>query len=558
MKRFLITLVLSLVVVYAGAVNDENSIENIDITVKLLDDGSALVSEKWEIKQYTGTEFYLVKGNLGDIQIENFRVRDLAARLNSTNAKSAPIIAKKYINIGHWDVDASFEDKSYKCGIVDVSDDKKELCWGLSHYGKHIYVVDYKLTNLVKSLDDYDMIHYQFVSPGLSSSPKHIKLTIEANVPLDTTTSKAWGFGYKGDVRYEKDSTQIKHSKSAKIVFESAEELAQNHSLIALVRFDKGLFASKSIREGSFEDVLTRAMDDAEDDFWLVLLISLAVIAGFAIIIVLCVKTGQKQLLGVSASQVPWCRDIPFGGDIIVSYYANSSLSGVASDNLLSALMLKMLYDGYLNANPISKDSIEYSFTEKVPEKDSQFFFLYEMIRSASGDDLILQKGEFDKWISKNTKKYAEWVSSNVEHCNEVLQKNGWGIYNTNWATFKLTETGKQEARKLYGLKKYLKDFRNIENAGLQTDYKEYMVYACIFGYATKLLKHLQVTNSPIIKYISPGGEDPTISNVLLLLCIMNHNNHMSMTASISGGSNSSSIGGGGGFSGGGYGGGAR
>lgn len=177
MRKHIITLSLLVSTLCCGATN---RITSIDINAVLKRDGSALITERWEVEQHDGTEFYLVKGNLGDIRISDLSVSEPQG--------------VTYTNIGEWDSNLSFNRKAYKCGIIDIADDHKELCWGISSYGKHTYIVSYRLTNLVKSLNDYDMIHFQFISPKLSSAPEQVRLTLMldsadfANRPPKNTT----------------------------------------------------------------------------------------------------------------------------------------------------------------------------------------------------------------------------------------------------------------------------------------------------------------------------------------------------------------------------------
>ena len=45
------------------------SIRDVDITLTLLPDGTASIQERWDVCAADGTEWYLVRGNLGDIEI---------------------------------------------------------------------------------------------------------------------------------------------------------------------------------------------------------------------------------------------------------------------------------------------------------------------------------------------------------------------------------------------------------------------------------------------------------------------------------------------------------
>ena len=55
---------------------DSAAINNIGIDVVLNRDGSADITEVWDVNVASGTEWYLTRNNLGDIDILNLAVRD--------------------------------------------------------------------------------------------------------------------------------------------------------------------------------------------------------------------------------------------------------------------------------------------------------------------------------------------------------------------------------------------------------------------------------------------------------------------------------------------------
>ena len=162
-------------------------VPDVDISVRLGRDGSALIREVWSVDVDEGTEWYLVRKNLGDIEISGLRVR---------NEEGV-----QYVNEGEWDTDRTIREKAGRCGIVHTRDGC-EICWGLGSHGAHTYIVEYVMSNAVKTLNDYDMMHLQLVSPGLSSPPAHVRVAVrpqeDLGVQLDTTNTRLWGFGYVG------------------------------------------------------------------------------------------------------------------------------------------------------------------------------------------------------------------------------------------------------------------------------------------------------------------------------------------------------------------------
>ena len=119
-----------------------------------------------------------------------------------------------------------------------------------------MYHAIYVMTRAVKSLQDYDMMHLQVLSPGLSSPPEHVKVRVNRDeIQLDTTNTRIWGFGFAGRSAFEEDGT---------IVFESEGPLDTEDSVILLLRFDKGHFSSPSVQDRPFQEVLDRAMEGAD------------------------------------------------------------------------------------------------------------------------------------------------------------------------------------------------------------------------------------------------------------------------------------------------------
>ena len=166
-------LLSALLILSAGWAAAAQEVRDIDITLTLLDNGGLVVHEAWDINTGTDiTEWYLVRENLGDITIPALYVSE---------------DGKEFEDVGEWDVRRSLEEKAGKCGIVHKDNGGMELCWGIGSYGDHVFHPVYGMTRAVKALNDYDMLHLQVVSPGLSSPPKHVKVTVESSdFQLDT------------------------------------------------------------------------------------------------------------------------------------------------------------------------------------------------------------------------------------------------------------------------------------------------------------------------------------------------------------------------------------
>lgn len=536
------------------------AIRDIRIDVKIRQDGSAAVSERWDITATRGTEWYLVRNNLGDIVISDFRVME-GDRL--------------FEDVGAWDVDASLARKAGKSGI-NKTGSGVELCWGLGSYGDHVFEVSYVMQRAAKSLSDYDMFHVQLVSPGLSSQPEHVSATLSVEgAQISTENARIWGFGYVGQSAFSDGSA----------VFTSSEAFSHDSSMIVLLRLDKGLISPVSVQDRSFETVLERAMEGAsfdEDDeidaiFETIGKILLALLGYLCILRPILVAFGlvsginkpskrkKKKLLGVeNLKDVSWHRDIPFEGSVLATASALEKLGeGGKRSDIASALILRMINEGFLSVGKDAKGKVELTINQ---EKDRSGLHseseqsLYDMIEKASGSDKILQNKEFSRYASRNGSKMMHWVEKVKNDGILELKNRGWMALSGK----EFTTEGQARLREALGFKMFLKEFTLIkERASAETVlWKDYLVFAAIFGIADKVAKELkEIDPAKFAEFVGQQYNGTSLNDVIFISNRMGNNistAQVSSSGSSSGFGGTSSFGGGGGFSGGGFGGGCR
>ena len=486
MKKPLLLLVLLLCVFPLSA--RDTKVRDIDITLTLIRNGIIVVHERWDID--TGdqiTEWYLVRSNLGDIEITDFCVYD------GDNDRLE--------DDGEWDVDRTLAQKAGRFGIVHKRDGV-ELCWGVGSYGDHCFHALYAMTRAVKTLNDYDMLHLQVVSPGLSSPPQHVKVTVRPtdDYQLDTTNTRIWGFGYEGTSTFADDGS---------VVFETDGPMLRDDSVIILLRFDKGIFISPSVQDRDFGDALETALEEASfaDDYtdeeenpWP------GAIGGLASLIFIYyvfikpffrfannkpTKKDIRKILGVSyPNAVSWWRDIPFKKGLDAAEY---TLKGIGEDKRKGGLplaeIMRMIYRGYLKVNREIEGAVEIRFTDKdISDLDGSARDLYKMLKEAAGDNHVLEEKEFSAWAVSNASRVYRWSQNVITQGSTQLKDGGW------YLNGEYTREGQVEARRLMGLRKFLSEFTLIKEreafeAGL---WKEYMVYGALFGIAERVAKQLK------------------------------------------------------------------
>ena len=552
----------------------EPKVNDVNIHVSLSEDGTARIVEIWDVVVASGTEWYLVRENLGDIKIQNLAVHDETGT--------------EFRNTGSWDVDRSLAQKAGQCGLHSTGSGY-EICWGVGSYGPHVFTVSYDMTNAVKSLNDYDMLHMQFISDELSSPPAHASLTLSAPVALGEENSRIWAFGYEGTINWQEDGT---------VLAESTKSFIYDSSMILLLRFDKGIFNSESVREKDFEEVLKKAQEgsfypDENDDPWYYSLLGFLMVLGMLWLFVwrpiksffksMGISGGRKRIkdiFGVKRlpSSFDWVRDLPFNGDIFRTYYIASHVKGYDSGSytVVSAMILRMIMHRVIEMRTDVNGKREFYFDENasIDYMDTAERHLLSILDQASGQDGILQEQEFKIWANSHESKVKSFVSAIKREVTDSFSAANMIGGRSSYESLQLNDKGKRAAMDALGFRQFLRDFTLVnERYSVEVAlWGDYLVMASVFGIADKVAAEMKTMAPNLQNYIKMPVSD--LTSVVVFsdsFGRITRSAYISATTpSYSGGSYSgggrssggfgghSSYGGGGGFSGGGHGGGSR
>ena len=539
MKKFLI--VLAALVLLLAPSEARNRCPEVSISVRLHTDGSATVTERWRIVSDEGTEGYLALGESGDTRLLGFSVSDETGR--------------RYVYEDEWEVNRSRAQKAGRCGIHRTGSGM-EICWGLGDYGDHTYTLSFVLTNLVKSMSDCNCLHWLFIPAGLDIAPQNALLTITVDDRQITDSEvKAWGFGFEGGTFFTQDGSLQLRSTAP---FTSASRM------IALVRLPKDWIDSPSVREGSFQDVLDQAMvgadfdEFADDGIWemIVEFVLFILLPLFCFCFVLWAKARErKKILGCKEKDVQWWRDVPLDGDIFATEYLYNRVKGVSGhNNLTKAMILRMIYDGYLTVNGVQGSKVELGFGK---EDSAGKLTVYEkefigMLKEAAGSDGLLQHNEFSKWARRHTSTVDAWNTSLGSAGKSALYGKGYVVK---------TPDCQKKAQQVIGFKKFLGDFTLVDQrrSAEVSLWQDYLVYAALYGIADQVAKELSGINPDIYTELTCG----TGSMTPIFVTVDNYSTSVGnavqrMHSGASGHGGTTSFGGGGGFSGGFSGGGTR
>ena len=553
MKR-LLTFILAAVLCFSAAAESIRTIRNVDTRVELNPDGSARVTQVWDAEAgNSGTEFYIPVENLGPMTISDLQVSENGVAYESLGDK--------------WDVDRNRDFKTRKCGIVRKSHGV-ELCWGLGEKGNHVWTIRYNLTGLVQAYEDADGFNYMFVNRGMDPAPEHVRVTIVPAFDCPEWTydnTRVWGFGFYGDINVVDGA----------VVAESSESMDSGCSVITLVRFEKGLFQPAVVREGSFQDLLDRALDgssygDDDDGKWFLMIFAFFFLGGFLFLIWAAIVSAlgfkwKKSFFG-QRKITEWFRDVPLEGNLFAAHYAlckgRRFETQAPANNLIGAFFLRWIMNGQVNVLRASDNAkrVDLAFVADTVSEDDVEESLYQMARQAAGSNQVLEKNEFEKWSKDNYNKMTAWPDRALARGKSWFHNKGFLIKDTT-----CTAQGQEEARRVIMFRNYLKDFTlHDERAAMEVRlWKEYLVYAQLFGIADKVAQEFKKLYPAQFEEVARNtGLDPTTLYYTIRwtnsMSTRAYTNAVSKAGNINGTGGHTSFGGGGGFSGGGFGGGGR
>ncbi len=502
----LITSFFFMNVVYA------NDIKSISMDIYVDNNGNAHIKETWVADLNSGTEGYKPYYNLGTSEIKDFKVK---------------LGDREFITISYWNVDASFNNKSYKAGIHKI-EDGYELCFGISKYGLNTYELNYTITNFVVGLNDSDMIYWTLVPHNLSDKPESVHIKIYSDFKYEDTLD-VWGYGNYGGLAYVHDGY---------IEMDSEGELETYEYMTILVKYPKDTFNTNTKIDKEFNYYYEMAEDGAEhyiepddnidedddiidvdDDIpeedeedikesksvsnifrLLVVIIFLAFPILVAIILLSLNKGvfyGTKKLKFSKeikkVKDAPYFRDIPCNKNIFEAYWIACQFGLVNSKNdFLGAVLLKWIKDK--NIEKVVKDKYVLKFNNKKNLTDVEIE-LYDMMEESSIDG-ILEKNEFVKWCRKHSSMILNWFNKIIDE--QTMNYVSSGLIYEEKALFNkkylVNSAMKEYALQMSGLKKFLNDFSNIKDRkSIEVMlWQEYLMYAQIFGIAKEVAREFK------------------------------------------------------------------
>ena len=234
-KKIFVFLILLLCPIFVYA----DHIYNVRLDIYLNQDGSADITETWEAKADSGTEWYKALYNLGNQELSNFTV----------TMDGKPMTYK------NWNVNESLSQKSGYYGINYVSEGL-ELCFGKGDMSRHQFTMKYTLSNFITNTSDSQIL-YQTILPSMSFDNMTGTITSFYEFP---DTLDVWGYG----------GQYLAYVKAGKIELNTDGYSFSNDYLALLVRFPLNTFNTDNYNGdfGSFDDVYKMAEEGTYQYDW--------------------------------------------------------------------------------------------------------------------------------------------------------------------------------------------------------------------------------------------------------------------------------------------------
>lgn len=547
---------------------DANSINSISMDIYIDDNGNASVTEVWKCNTTQGTEVYHPYYNLG-----NSKITDLSVSENST----------EYTTLSSWKTSGSLSDKAYKCGINTISNGI-ELCWGISEYGSHNYVVKYNISNFVSEVTDSQMIYWTLIPYDFSNPIGNTYIKIHSSFDIPDSVG-VWGYGNYGGTAYVYDGY---------IEMQSDGRLSSNEYMTILVQFPPNTFNCSNKLDYDFNHYYNMAEDGAEHysenvfNFFDTLAIFFIATLPIILIILLVLsaifstaKTGSLDF-GKYGKKLPknieYFRDIPCNNNLHRAYFIAYEYGILKNKtDILGAIILKWIKDSLVRVEQreggkiFKKENTVIILTETNTslisnEKERS---LFDMLYKASKDG-ILENNEFKDWCSKNYSKILNWFDDILDAEKKKLINEGLLTSNEKrflkifkYKTYLVSPDLRNEALEIAGLKKYLLDYTLIaEREAIEVNlFEYYLIYAQMLGIAKKVAKQFKDLYPDMIEQSCFNSYDNFYYITLCTSSGISSANSAKTRAenySSGGGGFSSGGGGGGSFGGGGGGGGFR
>ncbi len=540
-----------------------NTMQDLTMKIHVKADGSADITERWDMNMQDGTENYKVFKNMGDSSITQYHVSDE----NGAYEEASP-----------WDINASHAQKTNKYGIVEKSDGY-ELCFGIGEYGSRIYTISYTIINFVDQYKDTQGIHWSLLDHDFAFKPNTFIATITSDIDLTKSVSEIHTYGYKGTYDVTNGAITLTNVNEN-------DEAGEVDNINVFIGFKDNYFSNTNYQYSNktYKEMEKWAQEGSDQkDHTLLRYIFYFIIGGIVLFLgllyLISAAMSSNRLLFEDGIKLPdkkeinYFRDIPCKGDIYRYYYLIQKLNLVDKSDLengiLSAIILQWMKKGNITLKKVEKGGrtkkyeIELHPDVALPSALEKELFDY-FKQAASPNTLIVTQSGFKSWCKDHYIELVSWFTKiDIKLGQQLLDSGECKIIEDDHRFYCITKrfyapSIREEMMQIIGFQKFLKEFSRMAEKSTNEVHlwENYLIFALPLKLADKVEKE--------IGNLYPEFYDDSIlqdvSIVSFAHVFMYNSFIQSRPSSFSGGIGGgfSSFGGGGGGSHGGGGGGSR
>lgn len=226
-KVFMLTLMLIMLI--PACVKAEDHIYRMEVNIYLDEDGTARVTEVWDVQADGGTEWCKQISNFEKTEVKGFYVQKDGKKLESKD----------------WKTNGSLEENAGHYGIRYISGGY-ELCFGKEDNERHEFMFGYELSNYILDTEDSQVL-YHVLAPNVKVDSFYADILAFYSLPNDL---EVWRYGFDGN----------SYVSQGRIVYSNYDGIAGQY-VTAVVKFPKDTFRkTKTIKEFStFNDIIENA-----------------------------------------------------------------------------------------------------------------------------------------------------------------------------------------------------------------------------------------------------------------------------------------------------------
>lgn len=516
LMRWTLAMLVSLLVLFAGnqLVSADQTVNKMDISLGLKPNGTANITEKWNVTADEGSEIYKTLQLKGPQQLSNY---------------SVALDGKPMKRSSYWNPHASKRTKNWHYG-----QNGHELNWGITKYGTHTYTIKYSIANFVEQTKTKQMIAWTFLEKDVEISPRD--MTIKIHDPQHKFSAKngygIWGFGFNGATQFNQGQVKVANHKS----------LTEDNYVKILMEIPRGTYQTNYQTSRSFDSIVKEAFKGSDfnyqdyksgqniknDRLHRILWVSLSLLGVIGVLIIAWFTRGIKNYHRYYPSmkklqkqnQGKYYRSVT-AHNVFELYYLFTLIPGnggrpVQNNNFLTAALLQLVKDGHLRQESVKgKHQPQTQFVllnEPTQDAPLPLRSLYSVLKKVENEQIVTQKA-LSKYLSDSEnwqELMADFSDYSHDYClaNGLIESSSDALKTSDkkkkkgirWARmflnddYQLTDQGRQIRTQLAQLKNYLEEFSLLNERNIQevTLWDEYMLLAAAFGILDKVEKQLQ------------------------------------------------------------------